>query len=64
MCAKNFKKIDHIDCKIIMFEVKKWAFFTPCKTRLANLESSWLKFFALYKVEAFDINWVENSLKK
>jgi hypothetical protein len=55
MCAKNFKKVDHIDCKIIAFEGKKRVFFTPCKTWLANFESSWLKSFALHKLEAFDI---------
>jgi hypothetical protein len=54
MCGKSFKKVDHINCKIIAFEVKKRAFFTPCKTRLANFECSWLKTFALHKLEAFD----------
>jgi hypothetical protein len=38
-----------------MFEVKKRAFLTPCKTSLANFESSWLKTFVLHKLEAFDI---------
>jgi hypothetical protein len=38
-----------------MLEVKKRAFFTPHKTGSANFESSWLKTFALYKLEAFDI---------
>jgi hypothetical protein len=52
---KSFKKVDHIGCKIIAFEVKKRDFFTPCKTRSANFESSWLKTFALHKLEAFDI---------
>jgi hypothetical protein len=38
-------------------------FFTPCKTGLANFESSCLTALALDKVEAFDImlgDWVEN----
>jgi hypothetical protein len=55
MCGFFFKKVDHIDCKIIAFEVKKKAFFTPHKTRSTNLECSWLKTFALHKLEAFDI---------
>jgi hypothetical protein len=55
MCRKNFKKVHHIDCKIIAFEVKKRAYFTPCKTWLANFEPPWLKTFALHKVEVFDI---------
>jgi hypothetical protein len=45
MCEKSFKKVDHVDCKNIALEVKKRAFLTPCKTSLANFESSWLKFF-------------------
>jgi hypothetical protein len=40
MRGKNFKKVDHIDCKIIVFEVKKRAFLTPCKTWLTNFEFS------------------------
>ena len=43
------------------------TFFTPCKTRSANFESSWLKTFALHKLEAFDIllrNWVESPQKE
>jgi hypothetical protein len=55
MCANCFQTNDYIDCKIIMFEVKKRAFFTPYKTRSANFESSWLKTFLLHTVEAFDI---------
>jgi hypothetical protein len=45
MCEKSFKKVDQVDCKNIALEVKKRAFLTPCKTSLANFESSWLKFF-------------------
>jgi hypothetical protein len=63
MCEKSFKKVEHIDYKIIAFEVKKKVFFTTCKIRSTNFESSWLKTFALRTVEAFDIvsgNWVEN----
>jgi hypothetical protein len=66
MCRKSLKKSNHIDCKITTFEVKKRAFFTSNKRGFANFIASWLKTFALYKVEAFDIvlgNWVENLLK-
>jgi hypothetical protein len=62
-----FKKVDHIDCKIIPFEVKKDVLFTPCKARSANFEPSWLQIFLLYKIEALDImlgNWAENPLRK
>jgi hypothetical protein len=55
MCEKNFKKVDHIVCKIITFEVKKGAFFTPCKIGSTNFESSWPNTLALHKLEAFDI---------
>jgi hypothetical protein len=48
----HFTKFDHIDCKIIAFEVKKRAFLTPFKTRSANFECSWLKTFAQHKLEA------------
>jgi hypothetical protein len=54
-CGNFSKKVDHIDYKNIVFEVKKRAFFTPCKTGLANFESSWPKTFVLHKLEAFDI---------
>jgi hypothetical protein len=54
MCRKSFKKVDLIDSKIIVFEVKKKAFFTPYKTRSANFESFRLKTFILPKFEAFD----------
>jgi hypothetical protein len=55
MCGKSFEKINNMDYKIIAFEVKKRDFFRPCKTRSGKFESSWLKFFTLQKVEAFDI---------
>jgi hypothetical protein len=55
MCRKSFKKVDHRDCKIIAFEMKKRAFFTPCKTWSINFESTWLKTFALHKLEALDV---------
>jgi hypothetical protein len=31
MCRIFFKKVDHIDCKIIAFEVKKRVFLQPAK---------------------------------
>jgi hypothetical protein len=40
MCGKISKEIDHIDCKIIAFEVKKRVLFALCKTNSTNLESS------------------------
>jgi hypothetical protein len=63
----SFDYVGIIDCKITMFKVKKNVFSTSSNTWLANFESSWLKTFALHKVEVFDImlgNWVENSSKK
>jgi hypothetical protein len=42
-------------------------FFYTLQKGLANFESYWLKTFALYKVEAFDIvleDWLGNPLKK
>jgi hypothetical protein len=54
-CGKSFKKIDCIHCKTIAFEVKKIPIFTPYKTSSTKFESSWLKIFVLYKLEAFDI---------
>jgi hypothetical protein len=63
MYGKSFKKIDHIDCKIIAFEVTKRTFFTPCKTSSTNFVSSWLKISTLHKVKAFGTvlgNWVVN----
>jgi hypothetical protein len=44
-----------MDCKIIVLEVKKNAFSSPCKTGSTNFKSSWLKIFALHKVEALYI---------
>jgi hypothetical protein len=55
VCEKSFKKLSCIDRKIIVFEVMKKSFFTPCKIGLANFESSWLTTLVLSKVEAFDI---------
>jgi hypothetical protein len=55
MCGIFFKIVNHMDCKIIEFGVKKRAFFTPCKTGPTNFESSLLKNFALHKLEDFDI---------
>jgi hypothetical protein len=55
MCGKSFRKFDYIDCKIILFEVRKIAFVAPCKIGSANFESSGLKTFALYKVNSFNI---------
>jgi hypothetical protein len=52
---KSFKKVDYIDCKIIMFEEMKRTFFTPYKIGSTNFEFSWLKLFALYKLGAFNI---------
>jgi hypothetical protein len=54
-CGKSFEKVGHKDWKIIVFKMKKSAFFTPRKTGLANFESSWLKTFAQHKLEAFNI---------
>jgi hypothetical protein len=55
MCEIFSKKFDYIDCKTIVFEVKKRAFIASWKTRLANFEFSWLKTFALYIIKVFDI---------
>jgi hypothetical protein len=43
MCEIVLKKIDHIDYKIIMFQVKKWTLWTPYKTWSTNFDSSRLK---------------------
>jgi hypothetical protein len=56
ICGKSLKKDDHIDYKIIAFDVKKRAFPTPCKIGIENFNSSWLQTFAPHKVEAFDIS--------
>jgi hypothetical protein len=53
MYRKNFKKVDHIDCKIIAFKVKKIAFFA--KSGSIDFEFPWLDFFSLLKVVVFDI---------
>jgi hypothetical protein len=63
MCGNVFKKVEHIDCKIVVFEVKKTIFITPCKIGLTNFGFSLLKTFALHKVKSSYIilgNWVEN----
>jgi hypothetical protein len=54
-CGKSFKKANYIDCKIIEFEVKRRTSFASWKTWSINSESSWLKTFALHKLEAFDV---------
>ena len=38
-----------------MFDVKKRAFSSTLKNGLVNFKFPWLKTFALYKVEVFDI---------
>jgi hypothetical protein len=40
-----FKKVDHINWKIVAFEAKKRAFFAPFKMRSIDFHSSWLKNF-------------------
>jgi hypothetical protein len=37
MCGIFFKKVDHIDCKIIAFKVKKRVVFAPCRSRFNRL---------------------------
>jgi hypothetical protein len=67
MCGKNFKKVDHIDCKIIAFEVKISAFFAPCKIRVSRLWISLTNFFFIAQSWGFYIivvKWVENPWKK
>jgi hypothetical protein len=54
MCEIFFKKIDHIDCKTKVFELKKRAFIASCKTWLGNFEFSWLITFALFIIKIFD----------
>jgi hypothetical protein len=67
VCTKKFKKIKHITCKIIAFEVKKIEFFCiTLQNRATNFESSWLETFVLHRVEVFDIMLealVENPLR-
>jgi hypothetical protein len=53
ICRKIFKKIDHIDYKIIAFEVKKRIFLYLAKYSQQAFESSWLKPFALSGVGIF-----------
>jgi hypothetical protein len=55
MCGKSFIKVDYIDCSIIGIEVEKKISYTPCKTWSTIFQSSWLKTFALQKLEASDI---------
>jgi hypothetical protein len=55
MCEKKFKKVDHIDCKIIAFKVKKRAFLHPAKAWSANFEFPWLNSFSLFRMEVFDV---------
>jgi hypothetical protein len=67
MCGIIFIKVDHIDCKIRVLEVKKRNFFIPYKTRLKNFESSLLKILHYTKFESFGIlfgNWAKISIKK
>jgi hypothetical protein len=51
---KSFKKVDHIDYKIIAFEVKKGAFFCTLQNRVSKLQILLAYIVALYKVEAFE----------
>jgi hypothetical protein len=37
LCGIFFKKVDHMDCKIIVFEVKKRAFFNIMQNRVNKL---------------------------
>jgi hypothetical protein len=46
-----FQKADHVDCKIIAFEVKKRSFFAFYEIWSINFKFLWLKKFALYKVK-------------
>jgi len=52
---KKFKNFDHMDWKIITFEVKRKSSFWPCLTRLVAFNSSWSEIFTLYMVIIFDI---------
>jgi hypothetical protein len=61
--GKKIKKIAYIDCKIIVFEVKKIAFFCTLQKRINRL----FKTFPSQKVEISNIklgNRVENYKKK
>ena len=67
MCGKSFQKVDHIDCKIVAYKMKKELFFSPCKRRVSRLWIPLINFFSLLKVVVFDIvvaKWVENPWKK
>jgi hypothetical protein len=66
MCGFFFKKVDHIDCKIIALKVKKRALFAPCKIKVSKLWIPLVKFFSFLKVDVFDITvvkWVEHPQK-
>jgi hypothetical protein len=59
MCGIFFQKNDHVDCKIIAFKVKRWAFSV-------DFEFPWLNYFSLLRVGVFDtivVEWVENPKK-
>jgi hypothetical protein len=43
MCGKSFKKVDHIDCKIRAFEVKKKDFLQHAKQGQQTLNPLGLK---------------------
>jgi hypothetical protein len=55
MCEKSLKKVDHTNCKIRAFKVKRRVYFTPCRIGSTNFASFWLKTFALHKVETIDV---------
>jgi hypothetical protein len=38
MCGKNFKNVDHINCKIIAFKREKRAFFAPYKIKVGKIK--------------------------
>jgi hypothetical protein len=61
-CENFFKKVDYIDCKIIGFEVKKWALFTPSKTSQQTLNPLGLKHLYYTKLRLL-ILWWEIELK-
>ena len=68
MQKKNSKKVDHIVCKIITFEMKKGAFYTPYKIGSTNFESSWPNTLVLHKLEAVDtvfrkLSWKSKNKK-
>jgi hypothetical protein len=55
MCGKNFKKDDHIDCKIMALKVKKIALFPPYKIRVSKLWFSLVNFFFI--AQSWDLWW-------